>query len=110
MAQRQILDEVAQLICELANDSETRWSFGSDVRSDGSTHALEEMRNDDIGFGDVVYVLKNCRVVRSQYVQRFDEMRYRAIGKNVDGIKMAFIVTVWEKEKVIEIVTGWVDR
>ncbi len=108
MGQLLAFNELAKTISGLAADPETCWSFGSDVRPDGSTHALEEMRNDGIEFSDVVYVLKKCRVVRSQNVAKFKEVRHRVVGRNVDGIKMVFIVTL--RERAIEIVTAWVAK
>jgi hypothetical protein len=98
--------DVAELLRQLAESPETIWSFGSHVRADGGTHALDEMRKDDIDHSDLVYVMSRCAVVRSE-PSRFGEIRYRAVGRNVDGVKMTFIVTIWEKMKKIEVVTAW---
>jgi uncharacterized DUF497 family protein len=65
------------------------------------------LKDDGIEFSDVVYVLKRCQVTRSEFVRKYNEHRYRAIGDNVDGVTMVFIVTIWESTKTIEIVTAW---
>jgi len=109
MAKLERHEAVAGVIQRLAADWETVWSFGSYVRADGSTHARDEMKADGIDFADLVYVLKHCNVIRSQYLPKYGETRYRAVGKNVDGIRMTFIVTL-RGAKNIEIVTAWVNR
>jgi uncharacterized DUF497 family protein len=103
-------DAVAELIQRLAGRSDTVWSFGTHVRRDGGTHALDEMKADGIEFSDALYVLKRCVVERSEYIEKYKEMRFRAVGENVDGIKMTFIVTIGESNNDIEIVTAWKHR
>lgn len=105
-----VRDAIAKLIQELAASSDTNWSFGSHVRPDGGTHALDEMQADGIEFADMLYVLKRCNVVKTEFVRKYNEYRFRAIGSNVDGVRMTFIVTLWESTKTIEIVTAWADR
>ena len=110
MAKPQTLhNAVADLIRRLAASSDTVWTFGSYVRRDGGTHARDEMKADGIEFADLIYVLRRCTVVRSEYVAKYGENRYRAVGRNVDGIEMTFIVTIREQKNNIEVVTAWAD-
>lgn len=72
------------------------------------THAQEEMATDDISEPDVRYVLRSGRVTRSELHP--DGLRYRVQGRNVDGIKMTFIVLFSTQPKRLEIRTGWVNQ
>jgi hypothetical protein len=94
-------------IHELAASSETEWSFGDYVGSDGNTHALKEMDKDGIDHADALYVLKRGRVTSCEFDTHYLEWRYRVQGRNVDGKKMVFVVCVSESEGKIKIVTAW---
>jgi hypothetical protein len=65
------------------------------------------MDDDGIEYADVPFVLKGCRVTLVEWNERFAEWRYRAEGRNVDGIPMVFVVTITEEPKGLEIVTAW---
>ena len=99
------LNEASQ-IRRLAADRETIWSYGDFILESGLTHAQEEMFADGITEPDVRYVLKSCKVTRAEL--HVDGFRYRCEGKNIDGIKMSFIVLFSTEPKKLDIRTGWV--
>ena len=110
MTKLQVFDAITALIQRMAADRDTIWSFGAHIRSDGGTHATDAMKDDGIDFPDLLYVLRNGVVVRSEVVEKYDELRYRVVGRNVDGVRMTFIVTIRESTNTIEVVTAWMNR
>jgi hypothetical protein len=109
MTKPQSFEDIASKIRQLARDPETRWSFGV-LRQDGTVHSETEMDKDDINLPDMYCVLKGCRVTRAEWDVKWSEWRYRAEGKNLDGIPMVFIVTISEEEKGLGIVTAWTRK
>lgn len=95
----------AAAIRRLAADPETVWSYGDFILDSGLTHAQEEMEDDSITEPDVRFVLKGCKVTRAEL--HTDGFRYRCEGRNIDGIKMTFIVLFSTEPKKLHIRTGW---
>jgi hypothetical protein len=94
-------------IRRLAADRETVWSYGDFILESGMTHAQEEMANDGITEPDVRCVLRGCSITRAEF--HADGLRYRCEGRNIDSIRMAFIVLFCTKPKLLHIRTGWVN-
>lgn len=100
--------EEASALRALARDRETVWSFGDFILPSGMTHAEEEAEDDDFDITDAHYVLKSCKISGGDF--SYDGWRYRALGKNVDGILLTFVVIFSREPKKIHVRTCWANR
>ena len=104
MIKRQVFpDEIAK-IRRWARKANPNITFGYRL-PDGSTHSLREMDNDDIGFVDLLRVLRNAIVTEARFTN--NEMRYQVEGSDSDARELVFIVTLSDPEEEIEVVTAW---
>lgn len=90
--------EIASQFRILASDPQAEWSY--------SAHALEEMLQDNIDFGDTVSVLQNGKITQGQTLGDIWDREYR-IEDISDGVHIGFIVCFSLEEKWIEIITAF---
>jgi hypothetical protein len=73
-----------------------------DCRFIWTKHALAAVNDEGLTTGDVEFALTRCHVV----LQEFKKDRlWRAIGNDIDGVKIEMVVSVYEEEITIKIIT-----
>lgn len=74
----------------------------------GWRHADEEMRKDGVTRADVLFALKNCRVLETQgRSTRSNGWRYKTQGKALDSSDIAVVVEIEYQPEKLTVVTVW---
>jgi Domain of unknown function (DUF4258) len=95
MAQPHYVTET-RILWRVANNPRCRWRF--------TKHAEEEMAKDGWTADDIIRAVKNGMVILQEQKQ---DILWRVEGKDIDGQRIQVVLTVYESNLTIKVITAF---